>query len=204
MDDLLVGIEDQGREREMSTAVAPVGEGVDGTSTQASRRTATGWRLAGKSRKAVLVLHIASVGSWLGIDVVMAVLVFTALGTDDDSTKALCFRALELVAVWPMTISGLTCLTTGVLLAMGSKYGLVKYWWVVLKLTINLLLSTLVLIALRPGVNEMAEQARVQEAGGDAILNAGDMVFPPIVSPTLLMVAVVLSVFKPWGLLRKK
>jgi hypothetical protein len=46
----------------------------------------------------------------------------------------------------------------------------------------------------------MAEQARIQEAGGDAVLKASDLVFPPIVSPTLLMVAVVLSVFKPLGL----
>ncbi|MEV5962074.1 hypothetical protein AB0L70_09940 [Kribbella sp. NPDC051952] len=158
------------------------------------------WRLGGKTRKAVLVLHIASVGSWLGIDVVMAVLTFTAIGTDNASTKALCFRVLELVTIWPMTISGLTCLVTGVLLAYGSKYGLLKYWWVVVKLTINLLLSTLVLIALRPGVAELANR------GESADLNVplGDMIFPPIVSPTLLMVAVVLSVFKPWGPLRKR
>ena len=45
----------------------------------------------------------------------------------------------------------------------------------------------------------MGEQARIQEAGGDAVLKASDMVLPPIVSPTLLMVAVVLSVFKPAG-----
>lgn len=158
------------------------------------------WRLGGKSRKAVLVLHLASVGSWIGIDVVMAVLTFTALGTNDDSTKALCFRVLELVTIWPMTISGLTCLVTGVLLAYGGKYGLLKYWWVVAKLVINLLLSTLVLIALRPGVAELADRGQT----GDLDVPLGDVIFPPIVSPTLLIVAVVLAVFRPWGLLRKR
>lgn len=157
------------------------------------------WRLGGRTRKLVLVLHIASVGAWLGIDVVMAVLIFGGMFTDDYETKAIGFKALELVAVWPMTVSGLTCLVTGVLLAYGGKYGLTKYWWVVVKLIINLLLSTLVLIALRPGVNEMADLAHNQQP-----LNSTDMIFPPIVSPTLLMVAVVLSVFKPWGKLRKK
>ncbi len=158
------------------------------------------WRLGARTRKAVLVLHIASVGSWLGIDVVMAVLTFTAMGTDSASTKALCFRVLELVTVWPMTVSGLICLVTGVLLAMGSKYGLTKYWWVVVKLCINLLLSTLVLVALRPGVAELADRG----AANDLAVPVGDMIYPPIVSPTLLMVAVVLSVFKPWGLVRKR
>ncbi|ADB33955.1 hypothetical protein Kfla_4939 [Kribbella flavida DSM 17836] len=173
------------------------------TALQIRPRATTPWRLAGRPRKLLLVLHLASVGSWLGIDVTMAVLVFTALGADDPGTRSLCFRALELVAVWPMTISGLTCLVTGVILAYGSKYGLTKYWWVVVKLVLNLLLTTLVLIALRPGVNDMAEQARIQEAGGPAMAPASDLIFPPIVSPTLLMVAVVLSVFKPWGRLRR-
>jgi hypothetical protein len=52
----------------------------------------------------------------------MAVLVFTALGSDDDRTKALAFRALELVAVGPLLATGLVCLLTGVLLGLGSRW----------------------------------------------------------------------------------
>jgi hypothetical protein len=37
------------------------------------------------------------------------VLVFTALGSDDDRTKALSFRALELVAVGPLLATGMGC-----------------------------------------------------------------------------------------------
>src|SRR6266487_4906372 len=44
-------------------------------------------RLGARTRKAVLVVHIASAGAWLGIDVVMAVLIFTALGSDDGHTR---------------------------------------------------------------------------------------------------------------------
>ena len=39
-------------------------------------------------------------------------------------------------------------------------------------------------------------------AGEAALLAMGDLVFPPIVSPTLLLVAFVLAVFKPWGRIR--
>ncbi|GAB3936179.1 hypothetical protein GCM10029976_047550 [Kribbella albertanoniae] len=168
-------------------------------STTTAGPAARPWRLGGRARKLVLVLHLASVGARLGLDVTMGVLVFGSLLTDDPERKAISFQALELVAVWPMTASGLTCLVTGVILALGGKYGLLKYWWVAVKLFLNLLLSTLTLVALRPGVEAMADQAR---AGGD--LNAADLIFPPIVSPTLLVFAVVLSVFKPWGRLRKK
>jgi hypothetical protein len=63
--------------------------------TSAVARPGVRWRLGATSRKSVLVVHIASAGTRLGIDVVMAVPVFTALGSDDDRTKALSFRALE-------------------------------------------------------------------------------------------------------------
>jgi hypothetical protein len=59
-------------------------------------------RLDRRTHKAVLVVHIASAGAWIGIDVVLAILVFTALLTDDVSTKALCYQALGLFAIWPL------------------------------------------------------------------------------------------------------
>jgi hypothetical protein len=161
------------------------------------------WRLGAKTRKSILLVHIASAGAWIGIDVVMAVLVFTALSTDDDRAKALSFQALELVAVGPLLATGMTCLLTGILLGLGSKYGLVRYWWVAVKLVLNLLLTGLVLVALAPEVTAHAEQARRFAAGEPASLQVGDLIFPPIVSPTALLVAMALAVFKPWGRIRR-
>lgn len=160
------------------------------------------WRLGARTRKGVLVVHIVSAGAWIGIDVVMAVLVFTALLTNDN-TRALCYRALELFAIWPLFTTGLVCLASGVVLGLGTKYGLLRYWWVAIKLVLNILLSALVLVALRPGVMEAAEQGRRFAAGKAASLAVGDLIFPPIVSPTALLIAVVLAVFKPWGRIRK-
>ena len=173
------------------------------TQAQAVARPTVRWRLGVNTRKGVLVVHIASAGAWLGIDVVMAVLVFTALVTDDDRTKALAFRALELVAVGPLLATGLVCLLTGILLGLSSRYGLVRYWWVAAKLAPNLLLTSLVLIALAPEVTDAAERARRFDAGVPAPLGIGDLIFPPIVSPTALLVAFVLAVFKPWGRIRR-
>jgi hypothetical protein len=41
------------------------------------------WRLGIRTRKGVLVVHIVSAGVWIGIDLVMAVVIFTALFTED-------------------------------------------------------------------------------------------------------------------------
>jgi hypothetical protein len=104
--------------------------------------------------------------------------------------------------VWPLLITGLVCLLTGGLLGLGSKYGLVRYWWVVVKLVLNLLLTGLVLIALAPEVADAAERGRQFDAGVAVPLGVGDLIFPPVVSPTALLVAMFLAVFKPWGRIR--
>src|SRR5215210_3480781 len=172
--------------------------------TNATLGGARPWRLGARTRKGVLVVHIVSAGVWIGIDVVMAVVIFTALLADDDNTKALCYRALELFAVWPLLTAGLVCLASGVVLGLGTKYGLVRYWWVAIKLVLNIVLTALVPIALRPEVSKAAEQGWRFAAGEPASLVVGNLIFPPIVSPTALLLATVLAVFKPWGRIRKR
>jgi hypothetical protein len=162
------------------------------------------WRLGARTRKGVLVVHIVSAGTWIGIDVVMAVVIFTGLFSGDDDTKALTFRALELFAVWPLLITGLVCLASGVALGLGSKYGLVRYWWVAAKLVLNLLLTTLVLVGLQPAVADAAERGREFSAGEAVSLAVNDLIYPPIVSPAALLIAVLLAVFKPWGRIRRR
>jgi hypothetical protein len=174
------------------------------TRTAPATTGARPWRLRGRARKTVLVLHIASAGAWLGIDVVMGVLVFTALLTGSDRTKALCYQALELFAVWPLLAAGLLCLATGLLLGLGSKYGVVRFWWVAVKLVLNIVLSSLVLVALRPTVADAAARAGDFLAGGAPDLGVGALIFPPVVSTSALMFATVLAVFKPWGRIRTR
>jgi hypothetical protein len=159
--------------------------------------------LGARTRKGFLVAHVASAGTWIGIDVVMGVLVFTAL-VGEEETRALCYRALELFAVWPLIATGLVCLASGVVLGLGTKWGLIRYWWVAVKLALNVALVALVPVALRPQVIEKAEQGRRFVAEEPASLAVGDLIFPPIVSPTLLLLAFVLAVFKPWGPIRER
>lgn len=154
-------------------------------------------RLSAPQRKWVLLLHIAAAGIWLGLDVVVAVLVFTARGSADAQTAAFCFRALELVAIWPMAAAALASLVTGVLLGLGSKYGLVRYWWVAVKLAMNLILTTLVIVLLRPGLHAAAGYGRAVADGLPATFDSSSLMFPPIVSTSALLFAMVLAVFKP-------
>jgi hypothetical protein len=159
------------------------------------------WRMRPRTRKGVLVAHIVAAGSWIGLDVMLGVLIFTPLLTSDTAVAALCYQALPLL-LWPILLSGLMCLVTGIVLGVGTHHGLVRYWWVLVKLILNVVLTLLVLVLLRPGLDEAAEAGRQLAAGGSAGVDLSNMVFPPIVSGVSLVVATVLAVYKPWGRVR--
>ena len=173
---------------------------------QASGETARRgtWRLTGRMRKTVLVLHIVAGGTWFGLDVAMAVLVFTAISADSAAVRAHTLQSLGLVTVWPMFSAAMLSLITGILLGVGSKYGLIRYWWVAIKLGLNLLLATLVVTAQRGEVNHAVDLGQQLALGADVAWNFTNMLYPPIVSPTALTVAFVLAVFKPWGRIRRR
>ncbi|HEU5155562.1 MAG TPA: hypothetical protein VFU43_01075 [Streptosporangiaceae bacterium] len=168
------------------------------TTTRPSRR------LGGRTRKTVLVLHVVSGAAWFGIDLAFGILVVTALVTDDPRTAGIAVRAAALFAIWPMFAASLLCLTAGVVLGLGGKYGLVRYWWVAVKLVLNVLMSTLILVALRPGVDEAASIGERLMAGDTSASLPPDMLFPVVVAPSMLLTAYLLSVFKPWGRLRRR
>ena len=81
------------------------------------------WRLDARLHKTVLLIHIVAGGTWFGLDVAMAVLVFTAIGTDSAAVRAHTLQSLQLVTVWPMFSVAMLSLITGMLLGLGSRYG---------------------------------------------------------------------------------
>ena len=143
------------------------------------------FRLAGSARKSVLVAHFMAAGAWFGIDLALVTLIVTALTNESLHDEALSVAGL--IAIWPMFTASLICLATGVLLGLGSKYGLIRYWWVLAKLAINIAFSVLIVSGLRITLNDPFSA------------DTGSLLGPVVVAPTLLFTAYLLSTFKPWG-----
>jgi hypothetical protein len=180
------------------------------TTTTASRPVAAS---ASRSRrihlsrgwhKATLVAHIVSAGAWIGVDVIVAVLVLTGRFAGDLALRSLAYQALATFIVWPMLASGLVCLASGLVLGLATTWGLLRYWWVAVKLTLNLVLCTMIVLVLRPGMDEVARYGRDLLAGSPDPAAVSQLFFPPAVSLTTLTLATVLAVFKPWGRIRPR
>ncbi len=153
-------------------------------------------------RKFWLLLHIVSAGAWYGVDVLVAVLVGVGGLSDDSERRGLAYQALGEFVLWPMLTSGLVCLGTGLVLGWGTRWGLVRYWWVLVKLAVNVLLGTLIIFLLRPGLPEIIAYGAQVAAGESVSFDTSSLIMPPIVSLTLLSFATILSVYKPWGRVR--
>ena len=153
-------------------------------------------------RNATLVVHIVAAGAWIGIDVIVAVLVLTGRFSDDVAVRSLAYQALATFVVWPMLTAGLVSLATGLILGLGTTWGLLRYWWVAVKLALNLVLCTLIVLVLRPGMDEVAGYGRDLLSGSPDSAAVSNLFFPPAVSLTTLTLATVLAVFKPWGRIR--
>jgi hypothetical protein len=92
-------------------------------------------------------------------------------------------------------------LLTGLLLGWGTKWRLTEWTWVLVKLSIGIVLTALVFLLLLPSALSIPHEleggaAAVREALGGA---ARDLLVPPVVSFIDLGVALVLSIWKPWG-----
>ncbi|MFI0405920.1 hypothetical protein [Actinomadura sp. 3N508] len=168
-----------------------------------ARRPGGRFKLGRRWRKSALVAHIVFAGTWIGIDVMVAVLVLTGKFGTSDEVRGLAYETLATFVVWPMLVSGLLTLLTGLILGLGTKWGLVRYWWVGIKLVLNLVLCTLILVALRPGMGEIGDYGRDLAGGAPEPAGVSNLFFPPAVSLTALTLATVLAVAKPWGRIRR-
>lgn len=161
-------------------------------------RTRRGGSLSGMSanlsppwRKFVLTAHIATAVGWLGVDLVLLTLGIAGLAGAD---PAVVYPAQSLVGRVLFTPLCVLVWLIGVANAMLTPWGLARHWWVLVKLLLTTLMLGLVLFLLYPGLTEAGELA-----GDLPSRDRVNMVVAPAVSSTLLVVATVLSTYKPWG-----
>jgi uncharacterized membrane protein len=160
------------------------------------------WRLSPGLRKALLVLHIVTAVSWMGVDIALFILLMTARTTDDPALVVSGFQAIRMIVPAAVPPLSLGILVTGILLGLGTRWGLLRHWWVLVKLLLSLVMTFLVFFSLVPAVNSMAVglpgdmSADAMRASLGALPTM--LLFPPVVSFLMLGTAAILSVFKPW------
>ncbi|HZH96176.1 MAG TPA: hypothetical protein VEY06_09840, partial [Flavisolibacter sp.] len=84
--------------------------------------------------KALLTSHITFSVGWIGAVAVFLALAITGLTTQDNQLARSSLIAMELSAWFVVVPFCFTSLFTGVVQAFGTKWGLFKHYWIVVKL----------------------------------------------------------------------
>ncbi|MBQ0905588.1 DUF2269 domain-containing protein [Micromonospora sp. U21] len=154
------------------------------------------------ARKAALTAHVAASVGWFGAVVVFLVLAVVAVGGRDVALVRACYVALDLVARLVVVPFAVASVVTGLVSSWVSPWGLVRHWWVVVKLVVTLAATGVLLLQVAP-TGALADVAvgtgfpnRLwSEARASLVVHAAGGLL-------VLLAMTVLAVFKPRGVTR--
>jgi hypothetical protein len=165
-------------------------------------------------RRAVLSLHLASSGGWVG-----AVVAYLALGLSAGAGAApervtAAWIAMDVAGWYAIVPLAVASLATGVVISLGTPWGLFRHYWVVISLALTVFCAVILVLHM-PDVSATATMmsggsptgTRAGHSGHDGghgslggLSQLGADLFHPGVGLGVLLAILVLNVYKPRGL----
>jgi hypothetical protein len=147
-------------------------------------------------RRAALALHIISSVGWIGAAAGYLVLAVLAAMSEEPLTIRAAWIGMEAIGWQAVVPLGCLALLTGLVMSLGTTWGLVQHYWVLFALVLTVL-ALIVLILHMPTVTASANLARTVD--DRAVVALGGDVLHPALGLVVLVVVAVLNVYKPQG-----
>lgn len=150
-------------------------------------------------RKLTLAVHLTCSVGWLGAVVAYLALDLTVASSQDPQLVRAAWMAMGLVtssAIVPLAVASLL---TGLVMALGTKWGLFRHWWVLISLLLTIV-ATLVLLSERELIGRMAGLAADPTTSEDDVLALPPTLVHSVGGLVVLLIVQVLNVYKPQGL----
>lgn len=150
-------------------------------------------------RKLALTGHIISSIGWLGAVIGFLALVLVALISKEPQIVRSVYVTMELLGWFAIVPLAIVSFLTGLIMSLGTKWGLFRHYWVLFKLFLTLI-SIFVLLLNMKTVSFLADKAgnldNMELAGlqGELLHSGGGLL--------ILFVITILSIYKPKGLTR--
>ncbi len=153
--------------------------------------------MAPRLRKLALTAHVVSSVGWLGTVVGFLAIAVVGLTSQDAQTVRGAYLVMEPAARIVLIPLAFASLLTGLVHSLGTPWGLVRHYWVLFKLVINVF-ATVVLLLYIETFRVMARVAADPNADLGAVRNASPALHAGA-ALLLLLVATTLSIYKPKG-----
>jgi hypothetical protein len=152
-------------------------------------------------RKLTLAAHLTVSVGWVGAAAAYIPLDVATVTSGDPQTLRASYVAMEAIARSVIVPLAVASLVTGLLVSLGTKWGLFRHYWVLISLVLTTL-ATVVLFAETRVIGFHADMA-ADPATSIADLRSLPSTLPHSVGGTLvLLVVLVLNVYKPRGMTR--
>ncbi len=148
-------------------------------------------------RKFALIVHLTSSVGWIGAVIAYLALGVSAVTSQEAQTVRAAWTAMELTGWFVIVPLALAALLTGLIMSLGTPWGLFRYYWVLLTFVLTIFAAVVLLLHM-PTVSALADVARETDAaelsrlGGDLFHAGGGLL--------VLLVIMALNVYKPAGL----
>jgi len=155
--------------------------------------------MAPRVRKFALTVHLMFSIGWIGAVVAYLALGISAVTSQEDRTVRAAWTGMELIGWLAIVPLALASLVTGVVMALGTKWGLFRHYWVLFSFVLTIF-ATVILLLHMPDVSYLADAA--QEAEGASLKALGGDLGHPGIGLVVLLMIQVLNMYKPQGMTR--
>lgn len=150
-------------------------------------------------RKFALAVHITSSVGWIGaVAAYLALDVNVATNQDDQMLRA-AWIAMGWITGYVIVPMALTSLLTGLVMSLGTKWGLFQHYWVLISFALTII-AIIVLLSETQLISRMAEIAAAPTTSADALRALPNTLVHSVGGTLVLLMIQVLNVYKPRGL----
>ena len=151
-------------------------------------------------RKLVLLIHITTSVAWPGTVAVFLALAITGLTSANPQIVRASYLVMPPITWYIIVPLAFTALSTGITLSLGTKWGLFRYYWVVVKLLINSLSIPILFLHIQV-IRTVANAAATSTLSpADLHDQRVQLITIAVAALLALLTATTLSVYKPRGL----
>jgi len=155
-------------------------------------------------RKLTITAHVAFSIGWMGAVAAFLALSIAGVTSHDAEVVRGAYLSMNLISRFVIIPLCFAALATGLLEALGTPWGLFRYYWIVIKFGLAVF-ATFALLMHQFGAIAVAAK-HVSQGGTEALFGTSfahlqnELVLAPSLSVLLLLTATALGVYKPWGL----
>jgi hypothetical protein len=150
-------------------------------------------------RKCTLAVHLTLSIGWLGAVAGYMALDVAAATSDDAQALRAAYLGMDLIALRVIVPLAIASLITGIVISLGTKWGLFRHYWVVISLVLTIIATGVLLTETRT-IRSYAHIARDPGASAEQLSALGSTLIHSIGGMIVLIVILVLNIYKPRGM----